>query len=183
MLTSLSDTVVDPSYRLTVVVHPHSIQVGLQFSLNPFVAEFMWVHHIVQAYLTPNRHIVLTWFPTRYREARMAPTVSLLMQLYHLLHHGSFMYLQPHIVGSFATPLPNIPMNQNQKFTYIKYAQSTSNLGFNNVWSARISMSLKITSSPALRVNNIRLCQGGHFDHQRYSNPERAHQLSYGDPM
>lgn len=79
--------------------------------------------------------------------------------------------------------MPSIPKPWKEKFAFVQYYTSPSELEFLNVWSPNIPMAPRSLRDASPDLELIKLCHDGALDPRRYSDPEDAHQLSLGRPL
>nr|GMD47515.1 uncharacterized protein LOC109157428 [Ipomoea batatas] len=165
-----------------MAVHYHAIQGGLQFPPHPLMLAFLASHNIAPCQLTPNRQRFITCFITRCREVKVAPSLSLLLHLFHVNQSGPFLHLQPISEYSFVTSLPSLVKNWKEKFVYVSYNPGAAGYGFSTAW-VQFVVPFAAPSYEGLDADRAKLCGDGPHDHRRYHDPLLANQLSNGPPL
>nr|GMD60080.1 uncharacterized protein LOC110811147 [Ipomoea batatas] len=173
---------VEPPDNRVMAVHYHAIQGGLQFPPHPLTLTFLASHNIAPCQLTPNGYRFITCFITRCREVKVAPSLSLLLHLFHVNQSGSFLHLQPISGYSFVTSLPSLVKNWKEKFVYVSYNPGAAGYGFSTTWVQYV-VPFAAPSYEGLDADRAKLCGDGPYDHRRYHDPVLANQLSDGPPL
>nr|GMC49024.1 protein Daple-like [Ipomoea batatas] len=173
---------VEPPDNRVMAVHYHAIQGGLQFPPHPLTLAFLASHNIAPCQLTPNGHRFITCFITRCREVKVAPSLSLLLHLFHVNQSGPFLHLQPISGYSFVTSLPSLVKNWKEKFVYVSYNPGAAGYGFSTAW-VQFVVPFAAPSYEGLDADRAKLCGDGPHDHRRYHDPLLANQLSDGPPL
>nr|GMD37939.1 protein Daple-like [Ipomoea batatas] len=131
--------------------------------------------------LTPNGHRFITCFITRCREVKVAPSLSLLLHVFHVNQSGLFLHLQPMSRYSFVTSIPSLIKNWKEKFVYVSY-NPRAGYSFSTTWVQFVSP-FTLPSYECLDVDRTKLCGDGPFDHRRYHDPLLVNQLNDGPPL
>nr|GMD57400.1 uncharacterized protein LOC109157428 [Ipomoea batatas] len=173
---------VEPLDNRVMTVHYHAIQGGLQFPPHPLTLTFLASHNIAPCQLTPNGYRFITCFITRCREVKVAPSLSLLLHLFHVNQSGPFLHLQPISGYSFVTSLPSLVKNWKEKFVYVSYNPGAAGYGFSIAW-VQFVVPFAAPSYEGLDADRAKLCGDGPHDHRRYHDPLLANQLSDGPPL
>nr|GMD96442.1 protein Daple-like [Ipomoea batatas] len=173
---------VEPPDNRVMAVHYHAIQGGLQFPPHPLTLTFLASHNIAPCQLTPNGYRFITCFITRCREVKVAPSLSLLLHLFHVNQSGPFLHLQPISGYSFVTSLPSLVKNWKEKFVYVSYNPGAAGYGFSTTW-VKFVVPFAAPSYEGLDADRAKLCGDGPHDHRRYHDLVLANQLSDGPPL
>nr|GMD93562.1 protein Daple-like [Ipomoea batatas] len=173
---------VEPPDNRVMAVHYHAIQGGLQFPPHPLTLAFLASHNIAPCQLTPNGHRFITCFITRCREVKVAPSLSLLLHVFHVNQSGPFLHLQPISGYSFVTSLPSLVKNWMEKFVCVSYNPGAAGYGFSTAW-VQFVVPFAAPSYEGLDADRAKLCGDGPHDHRRYHDPLLVNQLSDGPPL
>nr|GMD66243.1 protein Daple-like [Ipomoea batatas] len=151
---------VEPLDNRVMAVHYHAIQGGLQFPPHPLTLAFLTSHNIAPCQLTPNGHRFITCFITRCREVKIAPSLSLLLHVFHVNQSGPFLHLQPISGYSFVTSLPSLVKNWKEKFVYVSSTLGQPDMasappGFNSLFPSRRLLTRAWTETDPLLVNQL----------------------------
>lgn len=142
---------VKPPRPHLVTIHYHSIYIGLQFSLHPFVSALLNAFQVTPYQFTLNAHRLITCFLIRCREVKVSSSLALFLRLFSIGHTDSILHFSPVHHHTIFAGLPSLK-NQKEKFLYVSYTDDITLLGFTNTWSSHIAQYTRVPTQNQIPI-------------------------------